>query len=95
MSFTQTHEVEGTLKECLRELVLALGHWDFEVSGDEITVRDGDKRFYISLTYDGDRRLGSLDLPMTKVECRSEGYTDDEAKKFHDHVAMHLLRTGG
>jgi len=95
MSFSQTHEVEGTLKQCLRELILALGHTNFEVNGDEIVVHDGDKRFFISLTYEGDRHLGSLDLPMTKVECRSEGYSDAEAKQFHDHIAMHLMRAGG
>lgn len=34
MSFSESHEVEGTLKDCLRELVAALGHRDFEVKGD-------------------------------------------------------------
>ena len=68
---------------------------DFEVSGDEVIVRDGDKRYVISLTYEGDRRLGSLDLPMTRVEYTCSGCTEDEAKAFHDHMAKHLMRAGG
>lgn len=95
MSFSETHEMEGTLKECLREMVAALGDRDFEVSGDEVIVRDGDKRYVISLTYEGDRRLGSLELPMTRVEYTCSGCTEDEAKAFHDHMAKHLMRAGG
>ena len=95
MSFTQTHEMEGTLHECLRELVSALGHRDFEVTGDEVIVRDQDKRFVISLTYECDRRLGSLYLPMTRVEYTCTGCTEDEAKEFQDRMAKHLMRVGG
>ena len=84
MSFSETHEMEGTLKECLRELVAALGHRDFEMTGDEVIVRDQDKRFVISLTYEGDRRLGSLDLPMTRVEYTCSGCTEAEAKEFQE-----------
>ena len=95
MSFTETHEMEGTLKDCLRELVSALGHRDFEVTGDEVIVRDGDKRFVISLTYEGDRRLGSLDLPMTRVDYSCSGCSEAEAKELHEHVVQHLLPAGG
>jgi hypothetical protein len=95
MSFSETHEMEGTLKECLRELVAALGHRDFEMTGDEVIVRDQDKRFVISLTYEGDRRLGSLDLPMTRVEYTCSGCTEAEAKEFQEHMAKHLMRAGG
>ncbi len=95
MSFSETHEMEGTLKECLRELVAALGHRDFEMTGDEVIVRDQDKLFVISLTYEGDRRLGSLDLPMTRVEYTCSGCTEAEAKEFQEHMAKHLMRAGG
>ncbi len=95
MSFSETHEMEGTLKDCLRELVAALGHRDFEVTGDEVIVRDQDKRFVISLTYEADRRLGSLDLPMTRVEYTCSGCTEAEAKEFQEHMAKHLMRAGG
>lgn len=95
MSLTESHEMEGTLKECLRELVSALGHRDFEVTGDEVIVRDQEKRFVISLTYEGDRHLGSLDLPMTRVDYTCTGCTEAEAKEFQEHIAKHLMRVGG
>ena len=95
MSFTQTHEVEGTVHECLQGLISALGHRDFEVTGDEIVVRDQDKRFVISLIYEGDRHLGSLDLPMTRVEYKCTGCTEAEAKEFQNDMAKHLMRGGG
>lgn len=95
MSFTQTHEMQGTLHECLREMISAVGHHDFEVTGDEIVVRDDGKRFVISLVYEGDRKLGSLNLPMTHVECNCSGCTEAEAAEFQAELAKHLMRAGG
>ena len=95
MSFTQTHDMQGTLHECLRELVSALGHRDFEVSGDVIVVRDGSKRYIITLSYEGDRKLGSLELPMTHVESHCVGCTEAEAEAFQADLAKHLMRAGG
>lgn len=95
MSFSESHEMEGTLRDCLRELVSVIGHRDFEVTGNEVTVRDGDKRFVIALTYEGDRRLGSLDLPMTRVDYTCSGYSESEAKEFHEQIAQVLMPAGG
>jgi len=41
MSLKQSHEVQATLAEYMRELMQAIGHLDFEVTGNRITVRDG------------------------------------------------------
>jgi hypothetical protein len=95
MSFTQTHEMQGTLHECLRELVSALGHRDFELSGDVIVARDENKRYILSLSYEGNRKLGSLDLPMTHVECHCVGCTEAEAAAFQADLSKHLMRAGG
>ena len=95
MPSKESHEVQGTLKECIRELAAAIGHRDFELKGDTITVQENGKRFAIHLVYEGDRKLGSLDLPMTRVDYEFDGYTDDERKKFMDHIAHHLQREGG
>ena len=95
MSFTHSHEMTGTLHECLRELIPAIGHHNFEVTGDEIIVHDQDKRFVISLIYEGERHLGSLDLPMTHVEYKCTGYTEAEFKEFHDNIIKHLAVAGG
>ena len=96
MSVKESHEVEGSLKECLRELSTALGHKDFHVQGDQITVHDGGGReVVINLIYEGDRKLGSLDLPMTQVNYEFNGYSEDEAKEFMAHISEHMLRAGG
>lgn len=95
MAFTQTHDIQGTLDECLREMISALGHRDFTVKGDEITVHDGDKTFVISLAYEGDRKLGSLNLPMTHVECVCSGCTEEEAAAFQADLSKHMMRAGG
>jgi len=96
MSQKQSHEMEGSLKECLRELSTALGNKDYHVQGDQITVHEGGgKELVISLVYEGDRKLGSLDLPMTQVNYEFNGYSDGEAKAFMTHISEHMLRAGG
>ena len=95
MSFTQTHETQATLKECLRELTHAIGSHDFEVTGDKIVVRDEGKRVVMDLIYEGDRRLGSLELPMMRINFEFVGYTKDEMDAFMKRLSAHLMRAGG
>lgn len=95
MSFTQSHETQATLKECLRELTQAVGTYDYEVTGDRLVVRDHGKRIVIDLIYEGDRRLGSLDLPMTRIDYEFVGYTKDEMGKFMERISEHMMRAGG
>jgi hypothetical protein len=95
MSYKESHEMEGSLKECLRELVVALGGHDFEVAGDRVTVKDEDRTLTIDLVYEGNRRLGSLDLPMTRVDYAFVGYDEPQAKDFMAHLSQHMMRAGG
>jgi hypothetical protein len=95
MTFKQSHEMQSTLKECLRELTHAIGHLDYEVTGNQIIVRDHGRRLVIDLVYEGDRHLGSLDLPMTRVDYEFIGYTKEETDEFMDHLNLHIMRLGG
>jgi len=95
MSVKQSHEIEGSLKECLRELSTALGHKDFHIQGDQVVVNDGGKKLVVDLVYEGDRKLGSLDLPMTQVNYEFTGYSDGEVQDFMTHLSEHMLRSGG
>lgn len=95
MSFKQTHEMQGTLKECMRELSHALGHCNYEVHGDEVIVRDHGRRLAIELIYEGDRHLGSLNLPMTQLNYEFIGYTQEEMQAFMKNLAQHMMREGG
>ncbi len=95
MSFKQSHERQGTLKEGLRELSQALGHCNYEVHGNEVIVRDHGRRLVIELVYEGDRHLGSLDLPMMQLNYEFLGYTKEEMEAFMKHLAHHMMREGG
>lgn len=95
MSLKQSHEVQATLAEYMRELMQAIGHLDFEVAGNRITVRDGAREVTIDLVYEGNRHLGSLDLPMTRVDFEFNGYIEEEVSAFMDRLSLHTLRLGG
>ena len=95
MSVKQSHEMEGSLKECLRELSSALGHKDFHMTGDQVVVNDGSKKLVVDLVYEGDRKLGSLDLPMTQLNYEFTGYSDGEVQDFMAHLSEHMQRGGG
>ena len=95
MLFEQTHEMQASLKECLRELVHAVGHLDFELKGNKVLVQDQDRTLVINLKYEGERHLGSLDLPMTEVSYVFIGYNEQEMSEFMKHLSKHLLRAGG
>lgn len=95
MSFKKTQEVQWTIKEGLRELTHVLSHLNYEVTGNQIIARDGGKRLVIDLVYEGERHLGSLNLPMTQVNYEFIGYTQEEMDKFMVHLKQHEMRMGG
>lgn len=95
MSFRQSHEMQTTVKEYLRELPEAIGHLDYEVTGNQVIVREHGRRLVIDLVYEGERRLGSLNLPMTQVNYEFIGYTRDEMEAFMQRLNTHVMRLGG
>ena len=95
MSFKKSHEMQGTLKECLRELAQALGHCNYEIHGNEVIVRDHGRRLVIELVYEGDRHLGSLNLPMSQLNYEFTGHTKEEMEAFMKHLELHMMRGGG
>jgi hypothetical protein len=95
MSFKHSQEVQWSLKEGLRELTLALGHLNYEVTGNQIVVRDHGRRLVIDLVYEGERHLGSLDLPMTEINYEFIGYTKPEMDAFMEHLNLYVMRMGG
>lgn len=95
MSLKQTHEMEATPEECIRELSKALHQLDFEIKGRQIIAIDGDRKLIIDLVYEEDRHLGSLVLPMTQVNYEFFEYTQQEMDKLMEHIKIHMLRGGG
>jgi len=95
MSLTQSQKIEGNVEQCLRKLTNALGRYDHEVKDGQIVVDDRGHRVIIELTYTGDREVGSLDLPMTRVDYAFEGHSQEEMNEFMSDLSQHMVRTGG
>lgn len=95
MKRSVTHEVQTTVGAYLKEIPKVLGNMDYEVRGNRIVAHPAGGTVVITLTYEGDRHLGSLDLPMTKVEIDCIGLSDDQADAFLKHYDAGMLRTGG
>lgn len=94
MAAKQTHEMEGSADECRRKLTQVLGHYECETVDDRIVVRDGSKHVTIDLASEPHRNLGSLDLPMTRVEFAFDGFTDAEVDQFMLQLESHMAPGG-
>ncbi len=92
---TVTHDVQTSVHAYLREMPGALGHMDYEVRGNRVIAHGDDGTVVIELTYEGERRLGSLELPMTHVELNLIGFSDSAADAFLRNYDKHMMRTGG
>lgn len=90
-----THDVQTTVDAYLRDVPRAIGHMDYEVRGNRVVAHSQDGTAIIDLTYEGERQLGSLDLPMTKVEISLIGFSEDKATEFLSHYDKHMFRAGG
>ncbi len=89
------HEVQTTVEAYLKEIPSVIGHMDYEVRGDRVVAHSQDGTVVINLNYEGERHLGSLNLPMTEVDVTCVGFSDEKAKKFMDHYEKSMLRAGG
>lgn len=95
MNKTVTHDVQTTVGAYLKEIPNALGTMDYEVRGNRVVAHSAEGTVIINLTYEGERHLGSLDLPMTKVEIICVGFSDDQADVFLKHYDDAMFRAGG
>jgi hypothetical protein len=95
MSVKFSREMQLKREEFLRELPKAIGYLEHQVSGNRVTVKDGDRRVEIALTDEGERHLGSLDLPMERIDFEFIGYTQEEIDAFMERFDQHTLRAGG
>ena len=85
MPETATFEKEMAIERRAfrRTLERALPDARIVVDGDKITVQDDDGTLEITLSAEGERRIGSLALPVIQARFR---YVD------HDDPAGHLAR---
>ena len=95
MSETVVSEKEMgiTRRDFVRLLPRAVGHDDFELVGDTISLVDHTKKLEITLSEESVRRIASVALPVTVVRFAFTGYHDAAAEMAH--IDFHFQRGGG
>lgn len=79
----------------LRLLPDALGIAEIPSAGSEVTVTGQDRRLTVRWTPIGERKLGRLSLPVTRVELRFRGYPDREAARALERFDLYYRSGGG
>ncbi|HUL40937.1 MAG TPA: hypothetical protein VLV32_03395 [Burkholderiales bacterium] len=79
----------------LRTLPSALKNKEYAVNGDEIRVESEDRRLQIILSPESSRNLGSVSLPVTRVEFIFSGYSEHRVQRFMERFDMVYRRGGG
>lgn len=90
-----SRDVQISRKEFLKQLPAAIGNRQHEISGNRVVVKDGAKHVHITLIDEGAGDLGSLDLPMKKIEFDFRGHSQQEIEAFMKEYDEHTLRFGG
>ncbi len=88
-------EVNISRKEFLRQLPDAIGNREFDIEGNQIIVRDGDKRVRITVMDEGTEKMGALDVPMKEISFAFDGYSEQEIESFMENYDEQTLRVGG
>ncbi len=94
----QTHfrrEMTISHKDFMRLLPDALGTLPHTVDGTDIVAGDAGKRVEIRLAPEGERDLGSLELPVTCVDMDFSGYSQTEMDRFFERFDRYYRREGG
>lgn len=81
--------------EFLRQAPAALEGMPFTVNERHIVAEHGSKRLDITFSKEGERELGSLDLPVTWIDMKFTGYSDQEIDDFFVQWDQHFQRIGG
>lgn len=88
-------EVQTTVLAYLKEIPGALGAMDYETRCNRVIAHSKEGTVIIDLAHEGERHLGTLDLPMTQVEITCVGSTNEQADAFLKHYDNAMLREGG
>jgi hypothetical protein len=92
---TITKEMAITHGEFLRILPGALPDTNHRIEGNRITVGAGDRRFEITLSDEGQRRIALLTLPVTHVTLDFIGYREREIEQVLSRFDRAFQRGGG
>ncbi len=88
-------EVSIRRDEFMRQLPDAAGDYDYDVDGNTVTLKDGEKRIEIKLVYEGKQPVGAMDLPVHQIHFMFENMSDEQARAFMEYWDSQKLRMGG
>lgn len=94
-AFRFVRELGLTHAEFYRMLPAALAHRRHTVTDGRVVVAEGRRRVEIGLGPEGERRLGLLRLPVTRVEFAFHGYARSEIETFMRRFDLAFQRGGG
>ncbi len=95
MTNTLKREMTITHADFFRILPKALKTNQYEVSENRVTIADTEKRLTIMLSPEASRSIGALQLPVTILEFRFDGYTTEQTEKFLRQFDMSFHKGGG
>ena len=95
MNPTRKIESQCTHAEFYRSLPAAIDFRPFEIIENQVIVHDDNRTVNITVHDQPVRKLGSLKLPMEKVEFEFDGFTESDADTFMEKYREHTLRSGG
>jgi hypothetical protein len=78
-------EIEIERDELLRLMPKAAGDFGFEVAGDGVILREGDKRVDVKLVYEGSKEGGPSGAQVRGLHFMFENMSDEQARVFMEH----------
>ncbi len=90
-----TREMSISHEDFFRLLPRALGDMPFSRRGSRIEARSGKRRVCIEAGPESRRRLGSLELPVTRVRISLSGFLPAEQAAFLARFDLAYRRGGG
>lgn len=95
MKPTRSIETQSTHAEFMTMLPKACGSKPYEIIDNQVIVHDGERQIRITVHDQPIRHLGSLDLPMEKLDFEFDGYSEAQAEFFMREYRKHACRAGG
>ncbi len=95
MTNTIKREMTITHADFFRILPKVLKNNQFEVSENRVIIVETKKRLEIMLSPESSRSIGALQLPVTILEFRFDGYTTEQTEKFMRQFDMSFHKGGG
>ena len=81
--------------ELFRRLPAAVGFRDYRVVEGTIIIQEDNRSIEIRYSDEGIRHLGVMRLPITRLEFRFAGCSEDEINDFLSRFDLYFRRGGG